>query len=305
MNDEPALTEVSDSIDSELGWDFGFDEGNDGLDPTDGGQVDTGVTEEPAEDLPVLDVGEVSDHLVTVKVDGEELRVPLREALSGYQRQADYTRKTQSLAERERELEYYETLSRALEQDFDTTVNILRQRYGHVEADRMVAQAQDDYGRWDDDPWGSDPWQSDPGDDRIARIEQQLSHMREQQELQEAQKVISSTLQGLQGKYGESFNPQEVVRAALDRGITDPNLFEMVYRDLAYDKLLARQQAARSAAEKRQAENAARRSAAVDASSSLHSGNGVSPEGVAQAPPRALTVAEAFALAEQEYGALS
>jgi hypothetical protein len=304
MNDEPALIENL-ALDSDLDLDFGFDEGNDGFGPTDGGQVDSGGTEEQYEDLPILDVNEVNDHLVTVKVDGEELRVPLREALSGYQRQADYTRKTQSLAERERQLEYYETLSRALEQDFDTTVNILRQRYGHVEADRMVAQAQDDQGYWDSDPWGENQWESNPDYDRIDRIEQQLSQMREQQELQEAQKVIASTLQGLQGKYGQSFNPQEVVRAALDRGITDPNYFEMVYRDLAYDKLLARQQAARTASEQRQAENATRRAAAVNASTSLHSGNGVSPEGVAQAPPRALTVAEAFALAEQEYGALS
>lgn len=37
--------------------------------------------------------------LITVKVDGEELQVPLEELKNGYQRQADYTRKSMALAE--------------------------------------------------------------------------------------------------------------------------------------------------------------------------------------------------------------
>lgn len=40
-----------------------------------------------------------------VKIDGEELEVPLSELLSGYQRQADYTRKTQKIAEEKRKLQ--------------------------------------------------------------------------------------------------------------------------------------------------------------------------------------------------------
>lgn len=42
---------------------------------------------------------ELDDELiVAVKIDGEEKQVTLREALDGYQRQSDYTKKTQSLA---------------------------------------------------------------------------------------------------------------------------------------------------------------------------------------------------------------
>jgi hypothetical protein len=40
-----------------------------------------------------------------VKVDGEELEVPLDELLAGYQRQSDYTRKTQALAEERKRIE--------------------------------------------------------------------------------------------------------------------------------------------------------------------------------------------------------
>lgn len=42
-------------------------------------------------DARVLDIDEFADHYVTVKVDGEEVRVPLSEAVAGYSRQADYT----------------------------------------------------------------------------------------------------------------------------------------------------------------------------------------------------------------------
>lgn len=42
------------------------------------------------------------DALVTVKIDGKEEKIPLKEALAGYQRQADYSRKTQELAEQRR-----------------------------------------------------------------------------------------------------------------------------------------------------------------------------------------------------------
>ena len=46
-----------------------------------------------------------------VKVDGEEIEVPLGELLKGYQRQADYTRKTQRIAEERKKLQ--ETLQEA------------------------------------------------------------------------------------------------------------------------------------------------------------------------------------------------
>lgn len=58
-------------------------------------------SEEEEAEAPELDL----TRLVTVKVDGEDLQVPLSEALKGYSREADYTRKTQALAEERRGLE--------------------------------------------------------------------------------------------------------------------------------------------------------------------------------------------------------
>lgn len=59
-------------------------------------EVEEEVEPEPSEDeLP---------QTVEVKVAGETREVPLEEAIRGYQRQQDYTRKTQELAEQRREL---------------------------------------------------------------------------------------------------------------------------------------------------------------------------------------------------------
>jgi hypothetical protein len=50
------------------------------------------------------DTGEDSPEvqLVTVKIDGKTEQIPLEEAIKGYQRQADYSRKTAALAEERR-----------------------------------------------------------------------------------------------------------------------------------------------------------------------------------------------------------
>ena len=57
------------------------------------------VAEEPAEE-PAED-----DPLVTIKVDGKEVQVPLSEVKAGYQRQADYTRKTMEVSEQRKAAE--------------------------------------------------------------------------------------------------------------------------------------------------------------------------------------------------------
>lgn len=59
------------------------------------------ASEDEATDEPEKQAQEPS---YTVKVDGEELTVPLSELLSGYQRQADYTRKTTAVAEERRKI---------------------------------------------------------------------------------------------------------------------------------------------------------------------------------------------------------
>lgn len=61
-----------------------------------------------AEQEPVEQEAEASaedDPLVTVKIDGKEVEVPLSELKNGYQRQADYTRKTMEVSEQRKAAE--------------------------------------------------------------------------------------------------------------------------------------------------------------------------------------------------------
>lgn len=55
-----------------------------------------------------------TSEVFTVKVDGEEIEVTRDELLAGYSRQADYTKKTQALAERAEQLQGMEQLAQAL-----------------------------------------------------------------------------------------------------------------------------------------------------------------------------------------------
>ena len=70
--------------------------------PTDAVDVQA-ETLEPEQDI--FDYTEVGDKFVKLQVDGQEVVVPVKEALAGYQRQADYTRKTQELSEQRKQME--------------------------------------------------------------------------------------------------------------------------------------------------------------------------------------------------------
>ena len=62
-------------------------------------------SEEVEEDEAQEEDEEDADPIVHVKLDGKDVEVPLSEALKGYQRQADYTRKTTEVAEERKELQ--------------------------------------------------------------------------------------------------------------------------------------------------------------------------------------------------------
>jgi hypothetical protein len=60
----------------------------------DDGAEEEADADEDADEASELDM----NRLVTVKIDGKTMQIPLHEALQGYQRTADYTRKTEALA---------------------------------------------------------------------------------------------------------------------------------------------------------------------------------------------------------------
>jgi hypothetical protein len=69
-------------------------------------EVDTEIGEAPVVAQDYFTWDEYADRPVKLNVAGEEIDVPLKEALAGYQRQADYTRKTQELSEQRKQVQF-------------------------------------------------------------------------------------------------------------------------------------------------------------------------------------------------------
>lgn len=110
------VTDTGDDNTAPADFDFGIDENGDVF--FNGNRMlsfDGEDDEDPAPETQDSEEGQTTEpepenkapepQMYTVKVDGQELQVPLAELLNGYQRQADYSRKTQALADERRQLQ--------------------------------------------------------------------------------------------------------------------------------------------------------------------------------------------------------
>ncbi len=179
------------------------------------GGEETTTEEAPVEYFPVDEYG---DKYIKVVVDGEELEVPLKEAVSGYQRQADYTRKTQQLAEERRQVQFAQAIQQALDNDPAATIELLQSHYG-VNFNQTTE---------DEDLY------VDPIEQQYRQLEGRIRSFEEQQAFLELERTIGN----LQQKYGEEFDANEVVATALATGSTD---LESIHKQLAYDKIRQQQ----------------------------------------------------------------
>jgi len=161
-------------------------------------------TLEASEHIEVDEGPAVDEPLHTVKVDGEEMQIPESELLNGYQRQADYTRKTQEIsAERER-LQQADAIVSAFASNPEETLKVLARSFDLDTPSASAAEPDE----WEDD---------DPTAKRLAHLEQKI----EKQEAAARQTAIENEVQKLQEKYGE-FDSRELLNHALKNQI--PNL---------------------------------------------------------------------------------
>lgn len=203
------------------------------VDPTiDGGQVEDlgGETAEQSE-VDYFDWNEYGDKRVKLPVAGEEIEVPLSEALAGYQRQADYTRKTQELSQQRQQVQFAAAIQQALDNDPVNTIKLLQEHYGINAVD----------GAEEDDIF------ADPTEKQIRQLEGRIKSFEEAQALSQ----LERNLEFLQSKYGEDFDSNEVVAAALANGSND---LEGVYKQIAFDRMMNRQQAQQQVVQQRQAQ---------------------------------------------------
>jgi hypothetical protein len=252
------------------------------FDPADGGQVleVDGTAEEV--NAPILNVDEFADHYVTVKIDGEEMRVPLTEAVAGYSRHADYTRKTQELAEQRQQLQWATAIQAALDNDPAQTIDLLAAHYG-ISRQEAVKMADDfDF----EDKW------VDPADAKLAELDKRIKAFEEQQ----AYAQLERDVQALQNKYGEDFVPQEVIATAMSQGT---NNLEAVYKQLAFDRVAAKAEAAKQLA----ADKAAQEKAVIDAKrSAAPVEGGSSAKGSKDEGGPIRSISDAWAAAKRQYG---
>lgn len=246
-----------------------------------------------------FDPTEVGDKYVKVKVDGEEISVPLNEALQGYQRQADYTKKTQELAAQRQEAENALRLAQSVQANPGLTMQVLASQAGmSVEQFLNLTPAQQQQVAADTaEPEYSDPFERALAEERQARMALQAKI-----EQREADEILYRAIGGLQQQLGATEEDvRAVVGQALQMGV-GPEMFPMIYQSQQYQKSLAVQQAQTQSQQQTAAAEQQRQAAARAAAQVVSSGSGVIGTTPVQVAGQPMTAAEAAAAALDSLG---
>ena len=153
-------------------------------------EVEEEVSAESEESEEELEIVAEEDLKYTIKVDGEELEVGIDELKNGYQRQADYTRKSQALAEQRKETENIQSERMQLEQERQMYANGLQ-----MLQEQQTAKLQDfDKVEWEtlkqEDPYAymikKDEYRD--AQERVGNLqaEQRLVQQEQAQQMQQA-----------------------------------------------------------------------------------------------------------------------
>ena len=176
-------------------------------------EVSTEIGEAPVVAQDYFTWDEYADRPVKLNIAGEEIDVPLKEALAGYQRQADYTRKTQELSEQRKQVQFGSALQEALQNDPKSTLELLKQHYGLEEQQSS-----------------EDELLLDPVEKQYRQLESRMKAFEQEKAMRELEKTVES----LSRKYGDAFDADEVIAKALATG--NSNL-EAVYKQTAFDRI--------------------------------------------------------------------
>jgi hypothetical protein len=246
--------------------------------PTDdGGQVDEGSVDDT-----YFDLSQIADKKVRVKVDGDELDVPVSDLPNGYMRQADYTRKTQEAARIRQEASAALQLQQALQVDPQRTLSLLQQAFLGDEA----AQAESDE--------FIDPLEREL-QYRYAEIDARISRFEEM----ELERGIASQVESMQQKFGDVFDPRAVIETAIRYGGID---LDTAFRLTVADQMLARQMAEGEMQQRRQAGDAERVSAKQQAAAVIASGAASAQGAAAPTSNQPSSVRDAWLQAKAELG---
>ena len=161
----------------------------------DGGEADDVADDEGGREKP-LDL----NTLVTVKIDGKTMQVPLREAVEGYQRQSDYSRNIVAIKEEKQRLDIERLQMR---QALDVAIPVLQSQV-EVEPDWAAIHREDPINY----PILRDQWRERQERLGAMRYEQaRLQQVQQEQELAMKQRLVEEGGKYLAQTFNEWANP--------------------------------------------------------------------------------------------------
>jgi len=205
-----------------------------------------------------------SSEYVTVTVDGEDHQVTLDELRKGYQRQSDYTRKTQQVAEErkaaEQERQNVQQERQQLHHRLQQLEQALGQQAQEPDWERLWQEDPDEYNRqrwaWQDRKEKLEQAQQERK--RLQRQQQEESQRQFQQRVQQEHQRLLERLPHWQDEGTAKTEKPAVMTYAKQLGFSDEELqqvadsraVEALYKAMKYDELQAKKPAAKKKASK-------------------------------------------------------
>ena len=227
--------------------------------------VETLVDEAPSRRY--VEIDDPDNLFDRVKINGEDVEVPVSELRKGYSREADYTRKMQEVARQREEAEYGLRIQQAYRANPQATIRLLAEQAGIPFGEQPQAPPPDE------DRY-ADPLEREIAQERQARLalEQRLA----QRDMDEH---VERTIGGLRSQFNASDEDiRDAVAVAMQNNYPVEAL-PMIYKAMTLDKLQARFQAQQAAKAQQEAETARRTAAKAQASTTVSArsaqGNGL------------------------------
>lgn len=181
-----------------------------------------------------LNPGELADKIAVVQVDGQSVEVPYAELVAGYSRQADYTKKSQAVAEERKAMEGERSqmenavrLYEQLQNDPEGTVNLLNEQLGI----KTVQPGQEAA------PVTQPPASQDSGfdDPELAELKQLLLQQNDQIRQLQARNAVDSEAKQLTDQFPDA-NLTEVIAYAAANKFPSEGGLEQAYKAMMFDK---------------------------------------------------------------------
>jgi hypothetical protein len=222
-----------------------------------------------------LNVDEIGDKHVTIKIDGEDVVVPLSEALQGYNRESVSTKRFQEASEIRKQAEDALRLQQAWQYNPGMTARILADQAGmSVEEYLGLTPAQQAAAAPVEDEY-TDPLERELAVERQARLE-----LQQRFEQREADERLDRAVGGLKQQYGANDEQALAVVNEAMRLRLGIEYLPTIYEAMAFR---AQQQAGAQLTAQQEAEVQRRRQAAANQAAVVGSGSGAT--GTTEAAP--------------------